>query len=89
MFFFQAIARASSLFPIVFLALFALDGPVHSYPSSEFDQCVLTAKANPAVSSVPEKSIKAFCDCALKANIDEGKDIQPSAEKCLSKHINN
>ena len=70
------------------LSLFILAMPVYAYPESQMEDCILSAKDNPAVINIPEESIKNYCDCALKAIIDEGKDIRISGYECATKNFN-
>ena len=60
----------------------------YSYPESQMDDCISSAISNPATKSISESSITNYCDCALKAIIDENKDIRESGYKCAQKHFN-
>ncbi len=61
---------------------------VYSYPESQMDECVSSALVNPATQSMSKASIIDYCDCALKAIIDERKDIRESGYECAQKNFN-
>tara|TARA_B100000214_G_C23391446_1_gene367370 strand:+ start:317 stop:478 length:162 start_codon:yes stop_codon:yes gene_type:complete len=52
------------------------------------DDCVSSALNNPATMSISKNSITKYCDCALKAIIDEKKDIRESGYECALKNFN-
>ena len=52
------------------------------------DDCVSSALSNPATQSISENAITNYCDCALKAIIDENKDIRESGYECAQKNFN-
>ena len=60
----------------------------YSYPEAEMDDCVASAMSNPATKSISKASITNYCDCALKAIIDENKDIRESGYDCAQKNFN-
>ena len=60
----------------------------YSYPESQMDDCVSSALNNPATKSISKASITNYCDCALKAIIDENKDIRASGYECAQKNFN-
>tara|TARA_B100000579_G_scaffold416038_1_gene411194 strand:- start:527 stop:733 length:207 start_codon:yes stop_codon:yes gene_type:complete len=60
----------------------------YSYPNSQMEDCVSSALSNPATSSVSKDSIANYCDCALKAIIDEHKNIRESGYECAQKNFN-
>ncbi len=62
--------------------------PAYSYPESQMDDCVLSALSNPATKSISKNAITNYCDCALKAIIDENKDIRNSGYECAQKNFN-
>ena len=62
--------------------------PAYSYPDSQMDDCVSSALSNPATTSISKIDIKNYCDCALKAIIDENKDIRVSGYECAKKNFN-
>ena len=70
------------------LLLFISAIPAYSYPETQMEDCIVSAKENPAVINIPEESIRNYCDCALKAIIDEGKDIRESGYECATKNFN-
>ena len=70
------------------LSLFISAMPAYAYPESQMEDCILSAKENPAVINIPEESIKNYCDCALPAIIDEEKDIRESGYECAIKNFN-
>ena len=61
---------------------------VYSYPDSQMEDCVSSALSNPATKSISKVSITNYCDCALKAIIDENKDIRESGYECAQKNFN-
>tara|TARA_Y100001968_G_scaffold2045_1_gene1754 strand:- start:262 stop:513 length:252 start_codon:yes stop_codon:yes gene_type:complete len=61
---------------------------VNSYPEDQLIECLLAAKANPALLGLPETSISNFCDCALTAIIDDEKDDKASAKMCIRRYLN-
>ena len=44
--------------------------------------CITSALNNPATKRIPKTSITNYCDCALKAIIDENKEISESGYNC-------
>ena len=52
------------------------------------NDCVTSAMSNPATKSISKASITNYCDCALKAIIDENKDIRESGYECAQKNFN-
>ena len=60
----------------------------NSYPEDQLRECLLAAKANPALLGLPETSISNFCDCALTSIIDEQKDKKASAKICIGRYLN-
>ena len=72
------------LLVILAMIIFTFSTKVIAYPQTQLKDCVLSAKQNPVILGVPEKSIEDFCDCALKLIVDEGKEGKPSANKCAS-----
>ena len=60
----------------------------YSYPSSQMDDCVSSALSNPATKSISKLAITNYCDCALKAIIDEKKDIRESGYQCAQLNFN-
>tara|TARA_B100000579_G_scaffold407923_1_gene395582 strand:- start:346 stop:582 length:237 start_codon:yes stop_codon:yes gene_type:complete len=73
---------------IISLIIISFTRPVHSYPESQMDDCITSAISNPATNSISKTSITNYCDCALKAIIDENKDIRKSGYECAKKHFN-
>tara|TARA_B100000945_G_scaffold52252_1_gene37784 strand:- start:123 stop:329 length:207 start_codon:yes stop_codon:yes gene_type:complete len=60
----------------------------YSYPESQMDDCISTALSNPATKSITKKAITDYCDCSLKAIIDENKGIKESGYECAQKNFN-
>tara|TARA_Y100001968_G_C19325036_1_gene701251 strand:- start:178 stop:339 length:162 start_codon:yes stop_codon:yes gene_type:complete len=52
------------------------------------DDCISSALSNPATKSLSKLDITNYCDCALKAIIDENKDIRKSGYDCAQKNFN-
>ena len=75
-------------FLILLLIIFSHVGKVNSYPESQMDDCISSALSNPATNSISRISITNYCDCALKAIIDEKKDIRESGYECAQKNFN-
>ena len=75
-------------FLILLLIIFSHVGKVISYPESQMDDCISSALSNPATKSISRSSITNYCDCALKAIIDENKDIRESGYECAIKNFN-
>ena len=71
----------------LWLLLLILSIPVYAYPENQMDDCIISAKENPAVINIPEESIRNYCDCALTAIIDEEKDIRESGYECAIKNF--
>ena len=63
-------------------------GSAYSYPESQMNDCVSSALSNPATKLISESKITNYCDCALKAIIDENKDIRESGYECAQKNFN-
>ena len=73
---------------IISIIIFSCAGNAYSYPKSQMNDCVSSALSNPATKSISESAIKNYCDCALKAIIDENKDIRESGYECAQKNFN-
>ena len=73
---------------IISIILLTYSGTAYSYPESQMDECVSSALSNPATQSISENDITNYCDCALKAIIDENKDIRESGYECAQKNFN-
>ena len=73
---------------IVSIILLTNYGTAYSYPESQMDDCVSSALSNPATKSISKIAIKNYCDCALKAIIDENKDIRESGYECAQENFN-
>ena len=52
------------------------------------DECISTALSNPETKTISKLAITNYCDCALKAIIDENKDIRESGYTCAQKNFN-
>ena len=72
----------------LFVIIFLFSDTVYSYPESQMYDCISSALSNPATESISEKLITNYCDCALKAIIDEKKDIRDSGYECALKNFN-
>ncbi len=73
---------------IISIILLSCSGTAYSYPESQMSDCVSSALRNPATKSISENAIRSYCDCALKAIIDEEKDIRKSGYECAQKNFN-
>ena len=73
---------------IIFILLISFSSTAYSYPESQMDDCISSAISNPATKSISKASITNYCDCALKAIIDENKGIKESGFECAQKHFN-
>ncbi|WP_269610412.1 hypothetical protein [Prochlorococcus marinus] len=73
---------------IITILIFSYAGTAYSYPESQMDDCVSSALSNPATQSISKSAITNYCDCALKAIIDENKDIRESGYECAQKNFN-
>ncbi len=72
-------------FLIISIFIFTFTGNAFSYPENQMSDCISSALNNPATKSIDENSIYEYCDCALTAIIDEGKDIRESGYECALK----
>ena len=73
---------------LIFIIFFSLPGITYSYPESQINDCVSSALSYPATKSISKDKISNYCDCALKAIIDENKDIRESGYECAQKNFN-
>ena len=73
---------------IISIILLTYSGTAYSYPESQMDECVSSALSNPATKSISKIEIKKYCDCALRAIIDEKKDIRESGYECATINFN-
>ena len=73
---------------IISIILLTYSGTAYAYPESQMNDCISSALSNPATKTISEKAIKNYCDCALKAIIDEDKDIRESGYECAQKNFN-
>ena len=72
---------------IIIILFLSLTGTAYSYPESQMGDCISSALKNPATKSISKISITNYCDCALKAIIDEKKDIRDSGYECAKKNF--
>ena len=75
-------------FLIISIIIFSYASTAYSYPESQMEDCISSALSNPATKSISQKAITDYCDCALKAIIDENKGIKESGYKCAQKNFN-
>ena len=75
-------------FLIISLLVFTYADSAYSYPESQMRDCISSALSNPATKLISEKAITNYCDCALKAIIDENKDIRESGYICAQENFN-
>tara|TARA_B100000965_G_scaffold285732_1_gene243655 strand:- start:283 stop:489 length:207 start_codon:yes stop_codon:yes gene_type:complete len=68
--------------------MFSFASTAYSYPETQMDDCITSALRNPATKSISKVLITNYCDCALKAIIDENKDIKQSGYECALKNFN-
>ncbi len=73
---------------IITFLIFSYSMPAYSYPESQMDDCITSALSNPATKTISKSAITNYCDCALKAIIDENKDIRESGYDCAQKNFN-
>ena len=76
------------IFSIVLLLVLSFAGNTHAYPQSQMEDCTSSALSNPATKSISKILITNYCDCALKAIIDEKQDIRESGYQCALKTFN-
>ncbi len=76
--------------PILIICILTISfaSAAYSYPESQMNDCVVSALSNPATKSISKDAITNYCDCALKAIIDENKDIRESGYDCATKNFN-
>ena len=75
-------------FLIISILMISFASKAYSYPESQMEDCVSSALNNPATQSISKALITNYCDCALKAIIDENKDIRESGYECAQKNFN-
>ena len=73
---------------IISILIISFASTAYSYPESQMEDCVSSAISNPATKSISKASITNYYDCALKAIIDDNKDIRESGYECAQKHFN-
>ena len=73
---------------IISILMISFSRAAYSYPISQMEDCISSALNNPATMSISKASITNYCDCALKAIIDENKDIRESGYECAQKNFN-
>ncbi len=73
------------LFIIILIISFA--SPAYSYTESQIVDCISSALSNPATKMIPKDAITNYCKCALKAIIDENKDVRESGYQCAQKNF--
>ena len=74
---------------IISIILLTYSGTAYSYPESQMDDCVSSALSNPATLSISKIAITNYCDCALKAIIDENKILENLVTSVLKKTLIN
>ena len=70
------------------ILIFSFTGTAYSYPESQMEDCMSSALNNPATKSISKIALNNYCDCALKAIIDQNKDIRESGYECAKKNFN-
>ncbi len=75
-------------FIIIYILIFLYIKPAYSYPESQMAECISSALSNPATKSISKLAISNYCDCALKAIIDENKAVRESGYECAQKNFN-
>ena len=75
-------------FLIISLIIFSYASTAYSYPESQMADCISSALTNPATKLIKQSAIVDYCDCALKAIIDDKKDIRESGYQCARKNFN-
>ena len=73
---------------IISILMISFASTAYSYPESQMEECISSALSNPATKSISKKAITDYCDCALKAIIDENKGIKESGYECAQKNVN-
>ena len=73
---------------IILIIISSYSGTAYSYPESQMEDCISSALSNPATKMISKSSISNYCDCALKAIIDENKDIRESGYECAQQYFN-
>ena len=73
---------------VISLLIVSFANTAYSYPQSQMSDCISSALSNPATKSISKIAITNYCDCALKAIIDEHKDIKESGYECAQKNFN-
>ena len=73
---------------ILSIIIFTFSRTAYSYPESQMNDCVSSALSNPATKTISKIAITNYCDCALKAIIDENKDIREAGYECAQKNFN-
>ncbi len=78
----------SIVFATFSIVAFSFAIGVDAYPQDQYQECILAVKSNPVVVGIPEVALESFCDCALRAIIDDNNDGN-SAKKCARETLNN
>ncbi len=79
----------SIVFATFVIVAFSLARGIDAYPQDQYQECILAVKSNPVVVDIPEVALESFCDCALRAIIDDGNTDENSAKKCARETLNN
>ena len=73
---------------VLSIIILSFSSRAYSYPQNQMEDCVSSALSNPATKTISKNEITNYCDCALKAIIDENKDIRESGYECAQKYFN-
>ena len=73
------------LLVVFLLALFTFVPMSIAYPQDQLEECMLSAKKNPAIQDVDGSSIESFCDCSLNLIMDQGERAKTAANQCAEK----
>ena len=73
---------------IISILLISFSSTAYSYPENQMNECFSSALSNPATKKIPKDKIIKYCDCALKAIIDEDKNIRESWYQCAKQNFN-
>ena len=80
--------KLSIVFLTLFIVAFSFVFELEAYPQDQYKECMLSVKSNPVVVGIPDVSIESFCDCALRAIIDDGNKDENSAKQCAKETLN-
>ncbi len=67
------------------MIVFVITPLVRAYEPDQLAECIASARENPSIEGVSERSIQDYCECALDLIVDLNQDVRESGYECAVK----